>query len=82
MRGVARAERRQTEPCRVYWGSHGCKKHRGHTGPHLCGCETPPYFGAATEFYGEDVDVGPSCRLSLREEVMPNARSIHGRTAE
>jgi hypothetical protein len=25
-------------PCRVYWGSHGCRLERGHGGPHLCGC--------------------------------------------
>lgn len=24
--------------CRVYWGSHGCKLTRGHTGGHVCVC--------------------------------------------
>ncbi len=23
--------------CRVYWGSHGCGRPRGHTEPHECG---------------------------------------------
>lgn len=23
--------------CRVYWGSHGCEKPRGHEGEHMCG---------------------------------------------
>lgn len=26
------------EPCRVYWGSHGCVYERGHDGRHKCGC--------------------------------------------
>lgn len=30
--------RRQRELCRVYWGSHGCDRPRGHSGPHVCGC--------------------------------------------
>lgn len=54
------------EPCRVYWGSHGCALRRGHVGPHLCECvgttpETgagnvgaPPYYGPSTNFYGAD----------------------------
>lgn len=41
--------------CRVYWGSHGCDKERGHKGPHACRCGTPPYRGRWTRFYGEDV---------------------------
>jgi hypothetical protein len=52
--------------CRVYWGSHGCRLKRGHTGPHLCYCADdppegdvinvggPPYYGPETVFYGED----------------------------
>lgn len=27
-----------SEPCRVYWGSHGCCLERGHDGEHLCIC--------------------------------------------
>lgn len=54
------------EPCRVYWGSHGCDRPRGHDGPHLClKCRypdeigwtgAPPYYGPDTEFYGEDAE--------------------------
>lgn len=53
-----------TEDCRVYWGSHGCCRPRGHQGPHLClSCRdddedgwvgAPPYYGTETRFYGED----------------------------
>lgn len=25
-------------PCRVYWGTHGCRFERGHDGPHECDC--------------------------------------------
>ena len=37
--------------CRVYWGSHGCSKQRGHIGHHFCstGCIPCPEdraFGA------------------------------------
>ena len=60
------------EPCRVYWGSHGCDLERGHAErdgtPHDCGCcecgnhpdpdsgcvGREPYYGAETNFYGED----------------------------
>jgi hypothetical protein len=42
------------QDCRVYWGSHGCDLERGHDGQHVCGCGTPPYYGADTNFYGED----------------------------
>lgn len=28
------------EDCRVYWGSHGCMKARGHEGHHECECCT------------------------------------------
>ena len=40
--------------CRVYWGSHGCTRPRGHDGMHVCVCGEPPYFGKDTNFYGED----------------------------
>jgi hypothetical protein len=59
------------EPCRVYWGSHGCRFPRGHSEPHECNCckcvdhdrdheangcvAGPPYYGARTPFYGEDL---------------------------
>lgn len=55
------------ELCRVYWGSHGCRKPRGHEGDCLCLCAdertwrddvanagAPPYYGPDTRFYGED----------------------------
>jgi hypothetical protein len=34
----SRPELRINEPCRVYWGSHGCYLPRDHEGPHLCIC--------------------------------------------
>lgn len=39
--------------CRVYWGSHGCRKQRGHQGLCRChtGCQLPD---ENTVFYGED----------------------------
>jgi len=45
-------------PCRVYWGTHGCKKQRGHCGRHRCQSSCP----RAEEYqnwYGEDVDNVP-----------------------
>lgn len=27
-----------SEPCRVYWGSHGCDLERSHDGGHVCTC--------------------------------------------
>lgn len=30
--------RRGSDPCEVYWGSHGCMYERGHDGPHECEC--------------------------------------------
>ena len=58
------------EPCRVYWGSHGCMHPRGHSIeiPHECDCcecenhpdpdsgcvAKPPYYGEDTKYYGED----------------------------
>jgi hypothetical protein len=60
------------DPCRVYWGPHGCRYARGHDVemfPHRCECcdhEThdegsdcvggPPYYGPSTHFYGEDFE--------------------------
>jgi hypothetical protein len=56
-------------PCRVYWGSHGCRFERGHVGAHECRCAdladedraagilnvgAAPYYGPETQFYGED----------------------------
>jgi hypothetical protein len=29
------------DKCRVYWGSHGCDKPRGHRGHHRCGSCSP-----------------------------------------
>lgn len=29
---------RPENPCRVYWGSHGCHLERGHEGHHMCDC--------------------------------------------
>ena len=40
--------------CRVYWGSHGCHRHRHHLGPHRCCEDGDPYYGWLTNFYGED----------------------------
>ncbi len=58
--------------CRVYWGSHGCSRPRGHDGHHWCCCEcvmhpdqdsgcvgTWPYYDderIVTKFYGEDTE--------------------------
>jgi hypothetical protein len=43
------------EQCRVYWGTHGCKKRRGHPGPHRCthGCTFPETIPNVL-YYGED----------------------------
>lgn len=45
---------RDSHPCRVYWGSHGCRKRWPHLGRHLCGsgCWAPndDFDG----LYGED----------------------------
>jgi hypothetical protein len=59
---------RNWPPCKVYWTSHGCGRPKGHDGPHWCDCcdcadhpdhdsgcvAGPPYYGDATNFYGED----------------------------
>jgi hypothetical protein len=50
--------------CRVFWGTHGCRKLRGHTGLHQCVCHESPYHSIMTSegllywsFYGEDVEL-------------------------
>jgi hypothetical protein len=45
-------EKAKKIPCRVFWGSHGCRKQRGHLGRHLCqpGCPYPDQY----KLYGED----------------------------
>lgn len=50
--------------CRVYWGSHGCSKPRGHTGIHFCssGCIIP---NEETKFFGEDIVPGDT-RIVVR----------------
>lgn len=71
-------------PCRVYWGSHGCRHAGGHLPgvPHECDCCTcashpdpdsgcvakPPYYGAETRFYGEDATEGPARSLAGNAE--------------
>ena len=52
----------QAESCRVYWGTHGCDRPRGHRGPHICNCGQFPYgwedpTNLWTGFYGEDVEL-------------------------
>lgn len=37
-RGEHRRQLARTNPHRVYWGTHGCKKHRNHTGVCVCTC--------------------------------------------
>lgn len=50
--------------CRVYFGSHGCDKERGHWGPHVCANDHDPYYPGWNygqwwrgyyHLYGEDV---------------------------
>jgi hypothetical protein len=41
--------------CRVYWGSHGCDRRRGHRGKHRCECGSTGY-GPGTRYFGEDVE--------------------------
>lgn len=41
------------EPCRVYWGSHGCNLQRGHDGEHRCDDGCPPIDDYEAVF-GED----------------------------
>jgi hypothetical protein len=40
--------------CRVYWGSHGCSKQRGHIGLHFCSAGCVPCDGE--HIFGEDWD--------------------------
>lgn len=52
----------QAEPCRVYWGSHGCDRPRGHHGPHICNCGQFPYGWDRPDemqanFFGEDIEL-------------------------
>lgn len=57
--------------CRVFWGSHGCHRPRGHPPEvsHSCDCcecpgeacepscvAKPPWYGPETKFYGEDAE--------------------------
>lgn len=66
---VYRNSKGHAEPCRVYWGSHGCARPRGHEGDHWCDCckcddhpsnagcvAGPPYYGHDTRYYGEDAE--------------------------
>ncbi len=50
------------KPCRVYWGSHGCDKVRGHGGEHICKsgttgsyCSSPPIVTDRLATYWEYV---------------------------
>ena len=53
-------EKAKLNPCRTYWGSHACRKQRGHLGNHRClhGCPHPekPVSPAVDHWtlYGED----------------------------
>jgi hypothetical protein len=38
----------------VYWGSHGCKRTRGHANPCICGCKTTIADHPDVFFYGDD----------------------------
>lgn len=40
--------------CRVFWGSHGCHKQRGHRGLHVCSSDCVPCDGP--NIFGEDWD--------------------------
>ena len=43
------------EDCRVYWGSHGCKRTRGHEGLHECDCcECPDHVANDGLYIDED----------------------------
>jgi hypothetical protein len=57
LRGAKRRARRALNPCRVYWASHGCKKHRDHAGIHVCECGDRLESWMPT--YGEDARPGP-----------------------
>lgn len=73
-----------TESCRVYWGSHGCERPRGHDGDHWCDCcecadhpdedegcvAGPPYYGPETRFYGEDVPGWEQEPVKMQIEIL------------
>lgn len=45
------------DECRVYWGSHGCRRQRGHEGLHECDCcECEDHVGNAGVYADEDGD--------------------------
>lgn len=51
------------QPCQTYWGSHGCRRARGHSGKHRCdtGCHAVDQDGYDSagfrwSLYGYDVD--------------------------
>jgi hypothetical protein len=55
-RGAKRVRKFLENPCRVYWGSHGCAKVRGHGGEHICqGCGPPPSMTPSLAAYWEYV---------------------------
>ena len=67
MRGKAR-KLAAKGPCRVYWGTHGCSKQRGHLGWHFCepGCWQPDENSHFV--FGEDVGLYPSPAGAPRAE--------------
>ncbi len=72
MRHRERKIERQGE-CRVFWGSHGCHKQRGHLdsdgfGGHRCGpgCWFPD---ETTELYGEDAPSTPHPVVATKPEA-------------
>jgi hypothetical protein len=58
--------------CRVYWGSHGCARLRGHDGEHVCDCGALPYEGAATRFFGEDAPDFDSRPIAEVTTILPS----------
>ena len=61
--------RGEERDCRIYWGSHGCDKQRGHHGKHVCDCGGRPYYGFGTFFYGEDVPADFKERWGIRDRL-------------
>lgn len=51
-RGEHKRKLAAENPHRVYWGSHGCKKHRKHTG--VCVCSCGEVLTKEWSHYGED----------------------------
>jgi hypothetical protein len=59
---------RHPDPCRTYWGSHGCARPAGHDGDHWCDCcacenhpdpdsgcvAGPPYYGPELTVFTTD----------------------------